>query len=102
MEIVVYLALFVLASVFCFSSIILIIMCRRRAHARKCLRSAMESLRFTKLNSENVASVVQLEPLIGYFYFFIRFSYFLVFICMHVLERPHKQAVLCSAKFDET
>ncbi|VDN93490.1 unnamed protein product [Brugia pahangi] len=64
MEVVVYLALFVLASVFCFSSFILIVMCRRRAQARERLHAAMASLSFTKVNNENVESVMQLGPLI--------------------------------------
>ncbi|VDO39502.1 unnamed protein product [Brugia timori] len=64
MEVVVYLALFVLASVFCFSSFILIVMCRRRAQARERLHAAMASLSFTKVNNENVESVLQLGPLI--------------------------------------
>ncbi|VDO46266.1 unnamed protein product [Onchocerca flexuosa] len=65
MEIVVYLALFVLASVFCFSSIILIIMCRRRAQAKERLHAAMTSLRLSKVRNENVESVMQLGPLIA-------------------------------------
>uniref|UniRef100_A0A915Q161 Transmembrane protein 98 n=1 Tax=Setaria digitata TaxID=48799 RepID=A0A915Q161_9BILA len=65
MEVVVYLALFVLASVFCFSSFILAVMCRRRAQTNKRLRTTMTSLRFTKLNNENVESVLQLGPLIA-------------------------------------
>ncbi|VIO95556.1 MGC80088 protein, putative [Brugia malayi] len=65
MEVVVYLALFVLASVFCFSSFILIVMCRRRAQARERLHAAMASLSFTKVNNENVESVLQLGPLIA-------------------------------------
>ncbi|VDK48239.1 unnamed protein product [Gongylonema pulchrum] len=64
MEIVVYLALFVLAAVFFFSLFILIAMCRRRALTTKRFAEAT-SLRFTKVDNENVESVVQLEPLIG-------------------------------------
>ncbi|VDN01787.1 unnamed protein product [Thelazia callipaeda] len=65
MEVVVYLALFVLASVFFSSSCILIIMCRRRAQTRKRLRIALSSLRFMKANNGDVESVVHLGPLIA-------------------------------------
>ncbi|MCP9264405.1 Transmembrane protein 98 [Dirofilaria immitis] len=40
-------------------------MCRRRVLAREHLRAAMTSLRFTKVNNENVESVLQLGPLIA-------------------------------------
>ncbi|VDN26776.1 unnamed protein product [Gongylonema pulchrum] len=61
---IVYLALFVLAAVFFFSLFILIAMCRRRALTTKRFAEAT-SLRFTKVDNENVESVVQLEPLIA-------------------------------------
>lgn len=64
MDIVVYLALFVLGAVFLFSLFILIVMCKRRALASpQYFRSS--SLRFSKLRNANMESIMQLSPLIG-------------------------------------
>uniref|UniRef100_A0A9J2P0R4 Transmembrane protein 98 n=2 Tax=Ascaris TaxID=6251 RepID=A0A9J2P0R4_ASCLU len=64
MDIVVYLALFVLGAVFLFSLFILIVMCKRRALASpQYFRSS--SLRFSKLRNANMESIMQLSPLIA-------------------------------------
>lgn len=60
MDIVVYLALAVLAAVFLFSLFILIVMCHRRYEYNRLLM--VYSLRFSKLRQDNLDDVIQLGP----------------------------------------
>lgn len=60
MDVVVYLALAVLGAVFLFSLLILIVMCRRRYDYGRFLEA--QSLRFSKLQSQNCDDVVELGP----------------------------------------
>lgn len=60
MDVVVYLALAVLGAVFLFSLFILIVMCRRRYDYGRLLEA--QSLRFSKLQSQNCDDIVELGP----------------------------------------
>lgn len=60
MDIVVYLALAVLAAVFLFSLFILIVMCHRRYEYNRLLM--VHSLKFSKLQHDNLDDVLQLGP----------------------------------------
>lgn len=64
MDVVVYLALAVLGAVFLFSLLILIVMCRRRYDYGRFLEA--QSLRFSKLQSQNCDDVVELGPHISH------------------------------------
>ncbi|VDN52815.1 unnamed protein product [Dracunculus medinensis] len=63
MDIVVCLALIVLAAVFIFSSFIMFLMCQRRAQFFK--EQVSIPLKFSKLRNENSDTVVQLSPLVA-------------------------------------
>uniref|UniRef100_A0A915DEQ2 Transmembrane protein 98 n=1 Tax=Ditylenchus dipsaci TaxID=166011 RepID=A0A915DEQ2_9BILA len=60
MDIVVYLALAVLAAVFLFSLFILIVMCHRKYEYNRLL--VAQSLRFSKLRQDNLEDIIQLGP----------------------------------------
>jgi len=59
MDVVVFIALFVLVAVFLFSLFVLIIMCRWKNYNNQLLK---ESLRFSKLRQENLDVISQLGP----------------------------------------
>lgn len=70
MDIVVYLALAVLAAVFLFSLFILVVMCRSRGYLfnRYNRLSMAQSLRFSKLKQDNLDDIIQLGPHICKFF----------------------------------
>ncbi|PAV67706.1 hypothetical protein WR25_04223 isoform D [Diploscapter pachys] len=65
MDLVVYLALGVLAVVFIISFIVLIVMCHRRRTNLKRLKKTNPLLRYSKIRTENLDNVVQLSPLMA-------------------------------------
>lgn len=69
MDIVVYLALAVLAAVFLFSLFILIVMCHRKHEYNRLFMA--QSLRFSKLQQDNLEDVIQLGPHICKFCSFV-------------------------------